>query len=54
MSYFLGAFNLVSHEFVRSRSALILGEPGFAMHDRGTERVVVGGVRTGLTQRVDL
>lgn len=39
MSYFLGAFNLASREQVRSRSALILGEPGFAMYDRGTERV---------------
>lgn len=48
MSYFFGAFNLASREQVRSRSALILGEPGFAMHDRGTERV--GGVVTGFVE----
>lgn len=28
MSYLLGAFNLVSHEFVRSRSALIFRGTG--------------------------
>lgn len=36
MSYLLGAFNLVS----RGQSGHVSGEPGFAMHDRGTERGV--------------
>lgn len=53
VSYFLGAFNLISHEFVRSRSALIFRGTGIR-HARSWDGKGGGGVRTGLAQRVDL